>query len=112
MKSFIFVIVTMLFISCVTSRDYKEVNKNNCNENVCFKEIFFKHINNVENQILTQDTDDFDISLRFISKYTHVSFESMANYSNIYPLGVFEKDKNDWLKWYDENKCNNIQFIR
>jgi hypothetical protein len=34
----------------------------------------------------------------------------MANYANNYPIGVFEKDKEGWIKWYDKNKCNDIQF--
>ncbi|WP_294732520.1 hypothetical protein [uncultured Flavobacterium sp.] len=54
--------------------------------------------------------ESFDSSLKFISKYTHVSFNSMNNYARTYPLGIFEKDKEGWLKWYEENKCNNIQF--
>jgi hypothetical protein len=60
---------------------------------------------------MTKEKDEtFDVSLRFISKYAHVSFESMANYAHTYPIGVFEKDKDGWIRWYNKNKCNNIQF--
>jgi hypothetical protein len=34
----------------------------------------------------------------------------MLNYSHTYSIPAFEKDKGGWLKWYEENKCNNIQF--
>jgi len=54
---------------------------------------------------------EFDNSLKFLSKYVKVSFEEMMNYANEYTnFDVFEKDKNSWLTWYEENRCNNIQF--
>jgi hypothetical protein len=34
----------------------------------------------------------------------------MLNYAHIYPGSTFESDKIVWMKWYEENKCNNIQF--
>lgn len=34
----------------------------------------------------------------------------MSNFGNTYPIGAYEKDKLIWLRWYDENKCKNIQI--
>ena len=51
-----------------------------------------------------------ETSLKFIGKYTDVSFESMSNYARTYPVGIFFEDKKVWLKWYEDNKCKNIQF--
>lgn len=72
--------------------------------------IKFTDIDEFERVVTEQKIVEFKSSLNFISKYTHVSFESMANYNGSYPIGVYEKDKVVWLKWYDNNKCNNIQF--
>lgn len=33
------------------------------------------------------------------------------NYAYEYTtIDAFKKDKQIWLKWYEENKCNTIQF--
>jgi hypothetical protein len=108
MKNYIYLI--LLCFSCSSIKKNIEPQKDHCNENLKFKIEFFKNIENIENQMTKEKDDTFDISLKFISKYTHVSFESMANYANNYPIGVFEKDKEGWIKWYDKNKCNDIQF--
>ncbi|MGF1557202.1 hypothetical protein [Paucihalobacter sp.] len=50
-------------------------------------------------------------ALKFISQYSHVSFESMWNYGNTYPYGVYLSDRENWIKWYEKNKCHNIQLI-
>lgn len=102
-------LIILCFSSCTTKKDIKNQNSS-CNENLKFKVEFFKNIQNIENQLTTEKDDNFNISLKFIAKYAHVSFESMANYAHTYPIGVFEKDKKVWLKWYEENKCSNIQF--
>lgn len=125
MKSFI--VLFLLFFSCSGVKKV-ELTNSQCNENIEFKEQFFKNIKVVDDfmaigsetefkdideyeRIMTADRiKEFDSSLKFISKYAHVSFESMANYNKSYPIGVFEKDKEGWLKWYEENKCKNIQF--
>ena len=100
-----------MLTSCAIKTNNEKETKASCNENLKFKEIFFQHVKNIEDQIHIQMDDSFDASLKFISNYTHVSFESMANYSKVYPIGVFETDKIKWLKWYEDNKCNNIQFM-
>jgi hypothetical protein len=70
----------------------------------------FKDIDKYEHVMTVQKIAKFKSSLKFISVYSHVSFGSMANYSRSYPIGVYEKDKDGWLQWYEENKCSNIQF--
>lgn len=125
MKSFI--VLFLLFFSCSGVKKVGLTNSQ-CNENIEFKEQFFKNIKVIDDfmaigsetefkdideyeRIMTADRiKEFDSSLKFISKYAHVSFESMANYNKSYPIGVFKKDKEGWLKWYEENKCKNIQF--
>ncbi|VXB67158.1 MULTISPECIES: hypothetical protein [Chryseobacterium] len=82
----------------------------NCTENLYFKEEFFNNIKVVESLIYKIQNEEFLNSLKFISKYAHVSTESMANYSRTYPGGYYEEDRKKWISWYDKNKCKNIQF--
>ncbi|WP_265426535.1 hypothetical protein [Chryseobacterium sp. YIM B08800] len=83
---------------------------NNCNENLRFKEAFFYHIKIVESNIAISQDETFRKSVIFIYNYAPVSVEHIMNYSRTYPIGVFKKDKIEWLKWYEENKCENIQI--
>jgi hypothetical protein len=100
----------LMFLSCSSNKVLKSENKITCNENLVFKKQFFGHIQNVENLIYEIQNESFRNSLNFIGKYTHVSFESMSNYANTYPSGIFLKDKKLWLKWYEDNRCKNIQL--
>lgn len=83
---------------------------NNCNQNLRFKEAFFYHIKIVESNIAISQDETFRKSVIFIYNYAPVSVEHIMNYSRTYPIGVFKKDKIEWLKWYEENKCENIQI--
>lgn len=102
-------VILALLISCAAINK-TEKTKISCDENLKFKVEFFNQIKNVETQMITEKDESFDRSLEFISKYAHVSFESMANYAHTYPIGIFQQDKKGWLSWYEENKCKNIQF--
>jgi hypothetical protein len=122
--------ITLIFLcfSCSTTKKNIETQSSLCNENLKFKIEFFNRIKIIEDYVRLESTTVFnnldeyghimtdekkkkyDLSLKFISKYTRVSFESMANYNRSYPIGIYENDKNGWRKWYEENKCNNIQF--
>ena len=114
----------LILCSCTSSQNQVGV-ANPCNENIEFKEQFFYHLQVVDEymrlvnpkdlnidelqKLVTQEkTKNFNISLYFISKYAHVSYESISH--SRYPYGVYEEDKSVWLKWYEENKCNNIQI--
>jgi hypothetical protein len=88
----------------------EKVQNKKCVENLEFKKVYFENIQNVENLLMKQQNESFHKSLKFISKYSKVSFEKMLNYAHIYPGSTFESDKIVWMKWYEENKCNNIQF--
>ena len=125
-KIFILTNILIFAISSCSSSKQTDLEKTICNENLKFKKVFFEKIQYVENFMLkqsefksiqdvenyntTERIDSFNYSLVFISKYSKVSFESMANYDRSYPYGVYEKDKKNWLKWYEENKCANIQL--
>ncbi len=87
--------------------------KPECHENIIFKATYFKHINVIdkkmnEDSLVTEK--DFKTSVLFISRYCYVNFPSMANYANIYPYEEYKNDRLNWIKWYEENKCKNIQF--
>lgn len=82
----------------------------NCKENLEFKEKFLSSIKFIDTLIYSIQGRKFNETLNFISKYTHVSTESMLNYARIYPSGAYEKDRKIWLDWYEKNKCTNIQF--
>ncbi|GGD21325.1 hypothetical protein [Flavobacterium orientale] len=85
-------------------------NKNDCHENIEFRETFFNHVDNIKNNIAVSQDLKFRESVIFISNYVPVSLNQILNYSRTYPLGVFEKDRLKILEWYEENKCNNIQL--
>lgn len=106
----IYLALIFLCFSCSTTKNNIEPKSSPCNENLKFKTEFFRNIKNIEDQMIKEKDETFDVSLKFISKHAHVSFDSMANYAHTYPFGIFEKDKEGWLKWYDENKCSNIQL--
>ncbi len=112
MKNVFFIVLLLLFIDCATS-----VKKSNnvsitgsCVENLDFKEEYFSNIKIIDSLIYSSQNDQFNKSLRFISKYSHVSFESTLNYARLYTVGAYERDRKVWLDWYEKNKCSNIQF--
>lgn len=102
-------IITIL-ISCSSSNKVISENNINCKENLAFKKEFFKNVKNIENFIDVNQNESFRNSLKFIGKYSKVSFESMLNYAGTYPYGIYESDKKIWLEWYEKNKCQNIEF--
>jgi hypothetical protein len=96
-----------LFQSCCSTRfKYNEP----CNENLTFKNLFFAHLRNIEINIDKAQDTSFLKSLKFVSSYSRVSFESKANYANRYMQSAYIIDKKNWLLWYDTNKCKNIQL--
>ena len=99
-----------MLVSCSTMNRPKSVEDKGCIENLGFKKTYFEHIENVENLITKTQNESFHKSLDFISKYSKVSYESMANYARTYSYGAFIVDKKKWLEWYEDNKCKNIQF--
>lgn len=105
MKSTIIILLPFIISCSVMSK-----HKNECIENTKFKEEFFNHIKYIENNISVNQDSSFISSVIFISNYTKVSFEHMMNYNRSYPIGIFKKDKEVWLKWYEDNKCKNIQL--
>jgi hypothetical protein len=107
-------IIITLFTSCL-SGDKHEVSK--CNENAKFKKDFFYNISIAEKYTLEQQSPTehkieikaFLKSLTFISKYTKVSMNKVSNYVIGYPnYQAFLLDKKEWIKWYNANKCNNL----
>ena len=125
-KKILFLTVYSFLIFSCSSVPKGTLVKSKCNENLVFKKIFFekiknvdtymigetdiKNLNDVENFFTQERVDLFDSSLLFISKYSKVSYESMLNYARSYPYDTYKNDRVNWLKWYDENKCNNIQL--
>jgi hypothetical protein len=68
-----------------------------------------KHTNeNVAAIAHTIKTTAFKEALAFLTKYTKVpvTVPSDAGYKN---LQTFKADKDQWLKWYEANKCNNLK---
>ena len=117
----VYILLLLFFFSCSTLKKSPV-----CNENLAFKKEFLKNIKIIEDYFIdSMKVSNFDeyelllteerhktykLSLQFVSKYTHVSYDMMSSYDGSYPLGVYEKDREGWLKWYEENKCKNIQF--
>ncbi|ALM50358.1 hypothetical protein AMR72_16595 [Flavobacterium psychrophilum] len=105
MKKILFILI-LIQISCKPS----DLGRNNCNENLKFKEAFFHHIRYIDNNITVLQDSTFIKSVIFISNYAPVSTDELMNYSRTYPTGIFQQDRKKWVEWYDENKCKNIQF--
>lgn len=105
----------LLFLCNCSTNSQKNTNisvNGKCVENLTFKDEYFKNVKIIEDYMKLQRGEPKNAynALKFISKYSKVSFEDMANYARTYPLGTFEKDYPNWLEWYKKNKCNNIQF--
>ncbi len=97
--------IIFILLSCKVQN-----NKIDCNENEEFKKMFFKHIENIDSGITGLQNLKFRESVIFISNYAPVSTDRIMNYSRTYPYVVYKRDREKWIKWYEENKCNNIQF--
>jgi hypothetical protein len=105
-KIILLFLIGQLFYNCAVSKG------NKCEENLKFKEVFMLNISKVENYVNGKGhKEEFKEGLAFISKYSEVSYLDMLNYSGSYSsYKSFENDKNNWLKWYEENKCTGIKF--
>ena len=104
----IFVILLPIIFSCSYFQNFTK--RNDCIENKKFKKDFFSQIEIVEHNLFLRQDSTFRQSLIFISNYAPVSFYETINYARIYPPQALERDKIIWLKWYEENKCKNIQL--
>lgn len=104
MKNLLFITILLLLVNCTSS-----INKNN---SVITDENCVENIEIVHNYVKLHKGESKNVyaALKFIAKYSNVSFEDMANYARTYPLGIYEKDYPTWVDWYEQNKCNNIQF--
>lgn len=107
MKNIYFVIIVIFFLSCKSAKIAN--NGDDCIENTQFKKKFFYHLNYIEDYMFKSQDSLFRVSVTFISNYAPISTNTLRNYGRTYPSGVFEKDRVNILKWYEENKCNNIQ---
>jgi len=105
---YVFLLISLFLVSCKSINSISD--NDNCIENIEFKEFFFSNLKYIEENIYNVQDEKFRKSLKNLSKYVHVSFDRMSNYANTYPSGIFEKDKKTWLKWYEKNKCNNLQI--
>lgn len=110
----VIIVIFLFIISCNSIKFFSKKEKKHttdCIENEAFKKRFFLSIDNIENYLLNKgERSSYETSLSFISQYTHVSYEKTLNYDNTFPFTSFQEDKSNWLRWYEENKCNNIQI--
>ncbi len=74
-----------LIISCNAIR----VNKDDCNENIKFKQSFFYHINYIDENISVLQETKFRESVIFVSNYAPVSVNRIMNYARTYPFGIY-----------------------
>jgi hypothetical protein len=109
MKTRLCCITILFFLLCSL---LKVSAQENCIENKKFKEKFFLSIQRVEDYVIGKgNKKHFKKSLKFISRYVHVSYDKMLNYNSSYTrYEDFEKDKTEWSKWYELNKCSNLQI--
>lgn len=108
MKKITSIFISVVFISCSTLKNDKQSME--CIENDEFKKEFFNRINIVEQNLSLKQDSLFRSSLIFLSNYAPVSFYETMNYARVYPPQAFERDRKVWIKWYEENKCKNIQL--
>jgi hypothetical protein len=107
MKNIVSIILLIIFY-CSSCKSGK--NSRGCIENDKFKEEFFRRITIVEQNLPLNQDSLFRSSLIFLSNYAPVSFYETMNYARIYSPQAFERDKNVWIKWYEDNKCKNLQL--
>jgi hypothetical protein len=98
------------FILILVSCAIVTPNKSRCRENKKFKEVFFYHIEYVDNHISSVQDSTFRKSIIFLSNYVPISTNRIMNYARIYPISIYEKDRAKLIEWYELNKCTNIQF--
>lgn len=114
MKIFSIFSVLLILMNCRATKIVEAENlsiNGDCIENLNFKKIYFANVEKVSKSMKIGNSRLYkDSSLLFISKYAHVNTESMLNYARMYPLGIYEQDKIEWIKWYEDNKCKNIRF--
>lgn len=110
MRQCIYSCILLALINCTTSNKISYYQSNDCIENLKFKKEFFYRVKIIDSLVYRNQNKEFKKSLGFISKYSNVSFEDTANYFNRYPGSTYNKDRKEWLDWYEKNKCNNIQF--
>lgn len=107
----------------------KNINLNDlCLENLDFKEKYFNLLNRIDFVVLrefdkdtsTSNKSDFDSleysllrNLDTISFYTrNVSYTNLFDYSFGYKsLELYNSDKNKWIEFYENNKCNNLKWV-
>ncbi|TBO42077.1 hypothetical protein [Pedobacter kyonggii] len=108
MKIGLNILVLLMLFSCSATK--KNIAKD-CIENEVFKKKYFTSIKRVEDYVLGKgNKKSFQSSLKFISKYTQVSYNKMLNYNNSYAkFEDYEVDKKKWLEWYENNKCSNLK---
>jgi len=116
MKS-IYLVVLLFTFSLQSS--YSQNQNIVLNENLEFKEHFFRCISNIEAYTLRKKNQDsllvdlalFKNSLLMISKFTEVDYTLLTNYEFRYPNDeLFYKEKEKWINWYEENKHNNLKW--
>lgn len=114
MKNIFFILILLLLVNCTNSiKESNNISVNgNCVENLDFKREYNNHMKIIDSLVEKSQNKQFTKSLLFVSKYTHVSAESMLNSTGTYTIGVYEDDRKGWLDWYEKSKCNNIQFKR
>lgn len=81
MRLFLSCTLLLFLLSCVAPNNGIKSQNLNCVENQNFKNEFFKNVKIIDSLITENQNIQFKKSLKFISKYSHVSFESLANYS-------------------------------
>lgn len=85
------ILLLLVLVSCSMKRNTSK----DCTESKIFKDKFFIAVQRVEGYVLGKgDKKLFQSSLKFISKYTHVSYDKMLNYNNSYTkIEDYEEDK-------------------
>ncbi len=105
------IIVMLSLLSAYYSNGQNRKATDTCIENIAFRDTFFRSIENIENFQLGKTNFGFTDGIDFLSNYVKVSTEEMLNYTKKYTnYKVFKLDKDNWLKWYEENKCSNIKI--
>jgi hypothetical protein len=123
------ILIILLVVICFSCSN-KVFNSVNCIENKDFKKEWDKSINFLtkyyamrENDSIVQETiakydikeasietDNYFSSLEFISKYIPIDYPYKSSFSGNIPYHIFLKEKQTWYKWYEKNKCSNIQL--
>lgn len=117
MRLFLNISFILIFFSCSNNNTLSE---NGCQENLNFKRRYFNSINEIgqyynkqksSESMNKEDRKKFAKHVNILTKITGIKPNVATDYRFGYTdIRAFISDKQSWEKWYEVNKCDNLQW--